>query len=589
MNLLPLLKRLWKQISIVRRKQLSLLLVLIMLASFAEVITIGAVIPFLTVLADPSLVFENQYAQPLIAFLDVERPEQLTFPLTAAFVMAAIVSGLIRIILLWAQARLGQAIGTDLSSNIYRRTLYQPYYVHVSRNSSEVIAAISTKIKQVVGGIVNPSLTILSGSILITFILITLISIAPDIALFAFSVFGLSYGFIITFTRKPLFRFSQRISTGANKIVKIVQEGLGGIRDILIDGTQEAYCKTYRAADVPMRRAQAISNVIAQTPKYFIETLSMILIAVISYRLAQTSGGLVGALPILGAFALGAQRLLPVLQQAYANYSIIRANQASLLDTLKLMEQEISPEFLLESNIPVAFDYSIEFRDVHYRYSDDGPWILNGLNISIPKGLSVGFIGVTGSGKSTFLDIAMGLLRPTKGSIFVDDELIGLQNYRGWQSKIAHVPQSVFLSDASIAENIAFGVRKDEIDMDRVRAAAKQAQIADLIESWDFQYDTWVGERGVRLSGGQCQRIGIARALYKQAEVLVFDEATSALDNETERAVMQAITSIDKNVTIFMVAHRLSTLRNCHIIVELEGGLIKRQGRYQDVIGQDDV
>jgi ATP-binding cassette subfamily B protein len=273
-----------------------------------------------------------------------------------------------------------------------------------------------------------------------------------------------------------------------------------------------------------------------------------------------------------------------VLQQAYSSWSSMRGGQVSLSDALELLDQPLPKHADEPLPVPMPFQYSITLNKLAFRYGPQLPWVLQGLNLTIPKGSRIGFMGTTGSGKSTLLDIVMGLLQPTTGSLAIDGQTITPQNYRAWQAHIAHVPQAIFLADTSIAENIAFGVPLDQIDYNRLRQAAQKAQIAQTIESWDKQYNTLVGERGIRLSGGQRQRIGIARALYKQANVIVFDEATSALDNDTERAVMKAIEGLGEELTILMVAHRLTTLKNCTQIVELSDGQITRSGSYAEIV-----
>jgi ATP-binding cassette subfamily B protein len=263
----------------------------------------------------------------------------------------------------------------------------------------------------------------------------------------------------------------------------------------------------------------------------------------------------------------------------------LRGGQESLADALDLLDQPLPPYADEPLPPPLPFKRGIALENLFFRYSPQGPWVLQGLNFEIPKGGRVGFIGSTGSGKSTLLDIVMGLLSPTNGRLAIDSVAVTEQNHRAWQAHIAHVPQTIFLADTTIAENIAFGVAPDQIDHDRVREAAQKAQIAETVESWDEQYATLVGERGVRLSGGQRQRIGIARALYKQADVIVFDEATSALDNDTELAVMQAIESLGDDLTILIVAHRLTTLKSCSKIIELNNGTVSRVGTYQAIVG----
>jgi ATP-binding cassette subfamily B protein len=556
------------------------------IASFAEVFSIGAVLPFLAVLTAPERVFGYQSAQPFIHAMGFTEPKQLLLPLVFAFVAAALFSGAMRLILLWAQTRFGHGIGADFSTSIYRRTLYQPYAVHVARNSSEVIAGISLKANALVSGTVAPILSILSSSLILFAILFALLVVEPLFTLAAFAGFGAIYALIMFVAKKKLERDSQCISREQNQVYKALQEGLSGIRDVLIDGTQEVYCKIYNNADLPLRRAISDVQLIGVGPRYAVEAFGMAFLALLAYLLVGRSEGAVTAIPVLGAMALGAQRLLPIMQQIYASISTIRAGRAPLAHTLDLIDQPLPAYAGQELPTPIRFQHSITLSKLAFQYAAEAPWVLRGVDLTLPKGARIGFIGTTGSGKSTLLDIVMGLLSPTEGSLAIDGESITSLNHRSWQVHLAHVPQAIFLADISIAENIAFGVPPGEIDHERVRLAAQKAQVAQVIESWDQQYNTLVGERGVRLSGGQRQRIGIARALYKRADVLVFDEATSALDNETERAVMEAIESLGDELTILIVAHRLTTLKNCTQIVELSDGCVKRIGTYSEIVGQ---
>jgi len=555
--------------------------------SFAEVVSIGAVLPFLGALTAPERVFVHPLAQPLIQFLNLTDPEELLLPLTIAFSIGALFSGAMRLILLWAQTRLGHAIGADVSFSIYRRTLYQPYSVHVTRNSSEVIAGITQKANQVVGNFLLPLATIVSSMLMMLAILIALLAIEPVVAISAFIGFSGIYLMVILATKKVLARDSQRINIEQGRVIRSLQEGLGGIRDVLIDGTQAIYSNVFRNADLPLRRALANVAIISGVPRYAIEALGMVLIAVLAFSLSGRSEGIASAIPVLGALALGAQRLLPVLQAGYSNWTLMRSGEAQLSAALDLLDQSL-PGFVDGVAHPlIPFERCITLNNLSFRYTSDTPIVLkHGFFLNIAKGSRVGFIGSTGSGKSTLLDIIMGLLQPDDGSLAIDGVAITDENYRGWQAHIAHVPQTIFLSDTSIAENIAFGLPLEQINYVRVREAAQKAQISETIESWDGQYSTLVGERGVRLSGGQRQRIGIARALYKRADVIVFDEATSALDNETERAVMESIDTLDDQLTVIIVAHRLTSLKNCTQIVELEGGVVKRTGNYANIISE---
>ena len=579
-----LIKRLWVHMSKRRRSQLLILLILMVLASFAEIVSIGAVLPFLGVLTAPTRIFELPLAQPVIKYLQITEPKQLLLPLTIAFGLAAFMTGAMRLLLLWASTGVSFAIGADLSNSIYLRTLYQSYQVHCARNSSEVINGISTKANGVIYNTIVPLMTLISSGILLVAILIALLTIDPFIAISAFSGFGLIYLFIIRLTRKQILINGQCIAKESTQVIKSLQEGLGGIRDVLIDGSQTTYGMIYRKADYPLRHAQGNNMFIGQFPRYGVEALGMVLIGALAYYLAQQPDGIAKAIPVLGALALGAQRLLPVLQQAYGSWSGIRGGQASLADTLLLLEQPLPAYANQPVAQPLSFNNTISLKQLAFRYSPEAQYVLDNINITLTKGSRVGFMGTTGSGKSTLLDIVMGLLEPTQGELLIDNQVITTENYRAWQAHIAHVPQAIFLADSSIEENIAFGLPKEQIDHVRVRLAAQQAQIADIIESWPKKYQTFVGERGICLSGGQRQRIGIARALYKQADVIIFDEATSALDNETEQAVMQAIENLSKDLTILIIAHRLTTLKNCTHIIELDKGVIQRVGSYEEII-----
>ncbi len=563
-----------------------MLLVLMLLSSFAEILSIGAVLPFLAILTAPERVFSYAAARPIIELLNITRPEQLLLPFTIAFGLAALVTGAVRLVMFWASTRLAFATGADLSISIYRRTLYQPYAVHCARNSSEVINGISTKANSVIYGVIFPLLMLIGSSVMLVAILFALLSVEPVIALTAFGGFGLIYVGIVGLTRRQLLADSQCIARESTQVIKSLQEGLGGIRDVLIDGSQATYCQIYRNADLPQRRAQGNHMFIGQSPRYAVEALGMVLIAALAYVLSQQPEGISKAIPILGALAVGAQRLLPVLQQAYASWTSIRGNQSILRDVLELLDQPL-PDYAVQPNaIPLPFKQNITLKRLGFRYNPQTPKVLNQIDLVIPKGSRVGFIGTTGSGKSTLLDIVMGLLEPTEGALEIDGLVVNAANQRNWQAHIAHVPQGIFLTDGTIEENIAFGIPSENIDKLRVKQVAQQAQIADLIESWPKQYQTFVGERGIRLSGGQRQRIGIARALYKQADVIFFDEATSALDNETEQAVMEGIENLSQDLTVLIIAHRLTTLKNCTQIVELSDGGIKRIGSYQEIVNQ---
>jgi ATP-binding cassette subfamily B protein len=583
-SIAELIIRLWSHFTLRRQRQFMLLSLLILLCSFAEILSIGAVLPFLGALTTPERIFKLSAMQPFIQALELTEPKQLILPLTITFAAAALISGALRLLLLWVSAKLSFAAGADLSISIYRRTLYQPYTVHCARNSSEIINGISGKVDVVIFNIIVPTLTFISSGTMLVVILIAIMTVDPVIALAAFIGFGLIYSFIVSLTRNKLLFNSQVSARESLQVIKSLQEGLGGIRDVLIDGSQTTYCKIYKNADLPLRRAQGNIMFISSSPRYYMEALGMVLIAILAYSLSQQVDGITKAIPILGAMAMGAQRLLPTLQQVYAAWATIQGSHASLKKALELLDQPLPAYADQPVGKSLPFNHCISLKQVNFRYGSQTPYILKKLTLTITKGSRIGFIGATGSGKSTLLDIIMGLLQPTDGTLEIDNQKVTLSNNRAWQAHIAHVPQAIYLSDSSVEENIAFGIPKDQIDIERVRKVALQAQIAESIESLPSQYQTLVGERGIQLSGGQRQRIGIARALYKQADVIIFDEATSALDNETEHSVMQAIEGLSKDHTLLIIAHRLTTLKNCQQIVELGEGGIKRIGSYKEIV-----
>lgn len=582
-RLLGLLVKLWHHLSRRRRRQFCFLIVLMLISAFAELMSLGAVLPFLGVLIAPDRILEQHFIADMAKLWGITSGSQLVLPLTIIFALAALIAGAIRILLLWLSTRLAFASGADLSMEVYRRTLYQPYSVHIARNSSEVISGITGKVGNVVS-ILYQLVVIISSTILLVSTMLALMAINTVVALVAAVGFSAIYLLITWGCRRKLYQYSKNIAREQTQVVKALQEGLGGIRDVLLDGTQPVYCEIYKKSDEQLRRAQGGNNFISQSPRYVMESIGVALIAILAYKLSQGVGGMSVALPVLGALALGAQRMLPTLQQIYSSWSAILGSEVVLVDTIALLDQPLPIEMLQPTPAPLCVESAIRFNNVSFRYGYDVPWVLKGLDLTIPKGARVGFIGSTGSGKTTTLDILMGLLTPTEGELLVDDQIIAGSLVRAWQRTIAHVPQSIYLSDASMAENIAFGIPLSRVDLDRVRKAARQAQISDFIENSPDGYLTYVGERGIRLSGGQRQRIGIARALYKQASVLVFDEATSALDNATEKSVMDAIDGLSKDLTILLIAHRLTTLERCDTIVQLENGRVVTQGSYQHLI-----
>lgn len=555
-----------------------------LITAMTEVISLGAIIPFLGVLTAPDKVFSQPILSDVAQSFGILNSEQLALPITILFITAILLANFTRLLLLWVSTKLSFMAGADLSFDVYNRTLNQPYIVHLERNSSEVITGILDKVGGVVFNILLPVLTFISSLLLLIMVITALMVIDPIITSIAVIGFGLSYILVTILTRKKIANNSDCIAYETTMLHKALQEGLGGVREVLLDGTQQLYCDIYRKSDLPLRKAQGSNIFISSSPRFGMEAIGVSLIAIIAYTLSQEQEGLTAVIPALGAIALGAQRLLPALQNCYASWSVITGSKALLFDALLLLEQPISSN---TSNTLVArmdFKESIRLDSVSFRYNKTTPWVLDNLNLEINKGERIGFVGETGSGKSTSLDLIMGLLGPTTGEVIIDGKALTDVEQPKWRKNIAHVPQSIFLIDSSMAENIAFGVPKELIDIKLVQDAAKHAQIAEFIEGQPNGYNSQVGERGVRLSGGQRQRIGIARALYKKANVLIFDEATSALDDATEKAVMDAIERLDRSVTVLFIAHRLTTLRNCDRIIELKDGSVLNDDRYEKML-----
>ena len=564
--LFSMLGRLWSHLAPQRRWQLVLLLAVMIASGLAEVVSLAAVVPLLSVLADPERLWGQPWIRDRAMQFGMSQPQDLLLPVTLCFMAAAVLSAAVRLANVWLSGQIGAAIGSDLSQECYRRTLYQPYSVHTARNSSTVIAGLLTQVNRVTHLVIYSGLQLVSCSILVLSIVACLLAIDRTIALVAIVIFGTAYAVISMMTKTRMLQTSQRHVECSEALLKSVQEGLGGIRDVLLDQLQPFYLARYRDNDIALRRVTAQADFLASFPRFLIEGLGMAAIAALAYGLVSQSGGIARALPLLGALALGAQRLLPSLQQGYNSFAMVRAGTADLQAVIALLDQPM-PAQPPEQAHPLSLDDRVELRDVSFRYgacASPASWVLRHVNLSIHKGQRLAVTGATGAGKSTLVDLLIGLLAPTEGDLLVD----GKRPCReAWQAAIGHVSQSIFLADTTIAENIALGTHVDRIDQERLRTAATQAHILDFIEGLPDGFRTRVGERGVRLSGGQRQRIGIARALYKQAPVLVFDEATSALDTETERALIETLAHLSRDLTIVMIAHRPSTIASCDRVI----------------------
>ena len=563
------LRTLYATMSPRRRRQLALTVVAMLAGAVAELVTIGAVFPFLAVLT------QGHGKAAALARLPLPRIDSAS---AAALILvaAALTAAAVRLGLLWMTQRLVTGFAHDLARAMFARMLRQPYADYVRRNSSEALAAME-KARDVAGQVLQPLMQAAIATIMALFIAIFLFILSPVAALGAGLSLALVYVAISRLTRHRLSANSRILSASALERVKIVQEALGGLRDIILDRSHGVFEEEFAATDARLRRALATNALIGQGPRFAIEAAGIIAIALVALWMSSRPGGIIAAIPILGALALGSQRLLPLLQQAYLGWSGTLGNRQALSDIAELLTAPAlaDPD---EGAGKLPLRDGLAFRGVSFAYAG-GAEVLRGVDLEVKAGARIGIVGPTGSGKSTLLDLLMGLLEPSAGEIDVDGHALDAATRPLWQSQIAHVPQSIYLADDSIAANIAFGVRRAAIDMERVRACAEASRLAGFVAELAEGYSTRVGERGVRLSGGQRQRIGIARALYKQAAVLILDEATSALDDATEAAVIASIMALGPDITLIMIAHRRSTLDGCERILRVEKGRVTEEER----------
>ena len=575
---------LWRAMSAARKRHFLVAMFVMMLGTVTELLTIGAVLPFLAIVSDPARADTLPLLGDAANLLGLEGFEGLVMVAALLLIGAAVFGALMRIALTWISLGFVLSLSHEIGREVFARMLRQPYGYYVSRNTSELLSGID-KVQTVVWSVLMPGMQGIASTVMSLGIAALLFYIDPFTASVAAGSMAFAYVSVALLVRRRLHSNSERLADAATRRVQTIQEGLGGIRDILLEQSQDVFEQKFRRLDWSYRRAQTVNNFILLSPRYVVEGAGIVLIAGLAVHLAGKPGGLIAALPILGALALGAQRVLPLLQQAYTGWSSLAGNRQILIDVTDLMAAPVVTSLPRDRAAPVAaFRESLALSKVSFRFGARDEPALKGIDLVIPKGQNVGFIGETGSGKSTMLDIVMGLLDPSEGAVLIDGEPLSDANRALWQAQIAHVPQTIFLADATIAANIAFGEHDAEIDHARVTEAARVAQIHDFVSGLPQGYATEVGERGVRLSGGQRQRIGIARALYKRAPVLILDEATSALDDATEAAIIRSLNTIDKDVTILMIAHRTSTLAGCDVVVGLANGEIVRRGTYAEMV-----
>tara|TARA_Y100000389_G_scaffold26629_1_gene22887 strand:+ start:24588 stop:26348 length:1761 start_codon:yes stop_codon:yes gene_type:complete len=574
------LKDLWSFVSIHRKKQFVLLIILSFFSAMAEIITIGLVIPFLAVLTNPNVILEFEFIVRLFDFFNFQLESISVFNMSLFFASAAFISGTIRVLMIYSTVKYSFSTGSDLAHDMYKKILNQEYSIHLNRNSSQLVDIIFQKINLVIQNVLVTSITLISNTIIVFIIFMFLLLVKPKIVIGTLLILGIAYALLIRLTRNRVFINSKSIAKNSNNVIKNIQEGVTGIKEILLSNTQSFFSNKFKRVESSLRNAQADNSFIAFSPRYIMETIGIVVIVILAYFI-NDMGNLGSEITLLGMLALTAQRLLPLVNQAYYSYTSIRGEQVSLEDVLNLLSQSEMKKSLNESKI--NFDKNINISDIYFSYNSS-KLILDSINLEIPKGSKVGLVGETASGKSTLADVLAFLLMPNKGKILVDGNPLDESNYKSWQRKISYVSQSIFLNDNTIKENIAFGEKPNQIDMDKVVKASSMSQLQKSIDSLPDGYNTIIGEKGLKLSGGQRQRLAIARALYRNSSLLILDEATSALDTSTETAVMESIMSLDKSITMFIIAHRITTLRECDIIIELRNGKITFKGTYENFI-----
>jgi len=570
------IKCLYSHIRLKDKRRILYVILLSCFAAITEIISIGAVVPFIAVIAAPEKILNFQFLRPLIDFLEITSPEDLILPITIIFILAIVISSFVRIGLTALTLKTSVKITNSLAVESFENIVNMDYENYSRHNSSEVIAAITNKTNNAGGMLLIPLMNLFSSSIISFAVLAVIFSYLALEALLVISSFLFAYYLIANPIKKKIKKYGSILNAAEGKRIKSVQESIGGIRDVIIDNNQKFFTSLFAPIDYHRRDSEGRINFLQEIPKYLIEMLGMlILVSIGFYQFSMQSFNEV-SIAILGGLALTAQKLLPLFQKIYTSFVSVIAYQdhiKSLNYYLNLRTTKEIKDDEAENTLAIDFSNKITLLNVSFTFNETQKIILDDLNLSISKGEKIGIIGASGAGKSTFSDLIMGLLRPTRGQIKIDDTVLSDKNMQSWQRNISHVPQKIFISDGTFIDNIAFGVSQKKIDIDQVIFSAKLAQLHDFILNLKDGYHTNLGEDGAKLSGGQRQRLAIARAIYKNSSVLFLDEATSALDFVTEKNIINEINNLNK--TIIMIAHRLSSLKHCDRIFAIEDKKIK--------------
>ncbi|MBS7808572.1 ATP-binding cassette domain-containing protein [Variovorax sp. PCZ-1] len=555
-----------------RKRQFVALTLLGLVGGVAEIASVGMIVPFLAALLDPTSFAKFQFMNLDWEIFRLANHEWVVL-LTTLFCILVLVSGMLRLLVLYANNKFCFAIGHDLSLLAYSGTVRENYSAHTQRNSSEVINVLTTSINEVIFYVILSCLTMISSGLIMVAIATVIVIIVPAYATISLGLLAAVYIALTLSLRSKLQRNSALITISQVRSQKLIQESLMGIREIAVDAAQGTFISLFDNTDKGMRTAQYQNQFMAQSPRFLLEMMGTLVIAGLAFVMVNSQQAGVGAaISILAVMAIGLQRLLPVAQSFYQSWTMLQGARSSLDQTLDLLRQVSKNKPIQSVTELPSMQTSLSLVNVSFKYPDREVETLSNINLTIPKGVAIGVIGKTGAGKSTLIDIVLGLQLPTSGHVTIDGVELTPTVMASWRRQVAHVPQSIFLLDASISENVAFGVAPGAIDQARVIEMCQQVGLDTFIQALPGTYSCAVGERGVQMSGGQRQRLAIARALYKRAAVLVFDEATSALDIQTEQDIVELLYSYRPELTMIFVAHRLATVERCDMLVELVDG-----------------
>jgi ABC-type bacteriocin/lantibiotic exporter with double-glycine peptidase domain len=571
-----------------RRERLQVygLFVATLIMALFQVVGIASIAPFLSLVANPDIIHTNERMNWLYTTLSFDNETSFLIFVGSLVLAIFTFSNLFSMVTTWMLMRFSWMRNYTLSRRLLEHYLHMPYIFFLNRNSADLTKNVLAEVKEVIGGVLMPGMKMISKAVAALAIVSLLIMVEPVMAVATALILGGTYALIYAVVRRKLVRIGQARIVANREQFQSAGEALAGIKDIKLLGKEKVFLKRYANAAKRYASYRATNEVINRVPHYLIEILAFGGMLVIVLYLLMTRGNLEQVLPIIGIYALASYRLLPAIREVFTDITKVRFNISALDEIYEELQHERQQDSVERQKVPaLPFRKELELKNVHFRYPEARDHVLNNFSLSIRANTSVAFVGATGSGKTTTVDVILGLLKPEKGQLLVDGVPVTDENMPNWQKNLGYVPQHIYLSDDSIASNIAFGIPEKQIDMEAVERAAKIANIHDFIVS-DLPggYRSLVGERGVRLSGGQRQRIGIARALYHDPDVLILDEATSALDGITEESVFRAVENVAKTKTAIMIAHRMSTIRGCDTIYLLEHGRIVAQGTYDELL-----